>query len=145
LEKKYTFSMEMYESMMKRVTNAEISVGLLRSRYETYPPQQFDLTVGEEDAEGEVDILEAPIVLGSHIVGSPKPEGSLLERIQPMFRVVSGCGRIGRISCTMATLETGQDPLYEASEHLEDMSQHREDMLQRRRETSQLVGTRRNS
>jgi len=39
---------------MKRVTNAEISVGLLRSRYETYPPQQFDLTVGDEDAEGEV-------------------------------------------------------------------------------------------
>jgi len=34
LEKKYTFSMEMYKLMMKRVTNAEISVGLLRSRYE---------------------------------------------------------------------------------------------------------------
>jgi len=83
LEKKYIFSMEMYKSMMKRVTNAEISVGLLRSRYETYPPQQFDLTVGEEGAKGEVDVLEAPIVLGSHIVGSPKPEGSLLERIQP--------------------------------------------------------------
>jgi len=83
LEKKYVFSMEMYESMMKRVTDAEISVGLLRSRYETYPPQQFDLTVGDEDAEGEVDVLEAPIVLGSHIVGSPKPEGLLLERIQP--------------------------------------------------------------
>jgi len=83
LEKKYTFSMEMYESMMRRVTNAEISIGLLRSRYETYPPQQFNLTVGEEDAEGEVDVLEAPIVLGSHTIGSPKPEGSLLERIQP--------------------------------------------------------------
>ena len=83
LEKKYTFSMEMYESMMKRVTNVEISVGLLRSRYETYPPQQFDLTVGEEDAEGEIDVLETPITLGSHIVGFPKPEGTLLERIEP--------------------------------------------------------------
>jgi len=69
--------------MMRRVTDAEISVGLLRSRYETYPPQRFDLTVGDEDVEGEVDALEAPIVLGSHIVGSPKPEGSLLERIEP--------------------------------------------------------------
>ena len=26
---------------------------------------------------------DTPIVLGSHIVGSPKPEGLLLERIQP--------------------------------------------------------------
>ena len=34
----------------------------------------------------------------------------------------------------MATLETGQDPPYEASEH-------REDMLQHRRDTSQLVGS----
>jgi len=83
LEKKYFFSMEMYESMMKRVTNAEISVGLLRSRYETYPPQQFDLTVGEEDAEGEIDVLETPITLGHHVVGLPKPEGILLERIGP--------------------------------------------------------------
>ena len=81
LEKKYAFSMEMYESMMKRVTNAEISVGILRSRFETYPPQHFDLTVGDED--GEVDVLEDPIVLGSHTIGSPKPEGTLLERIQP--------------------------------------------------------------
>jgi len=83
LEKKYTFSMEMHELMMRRVTNMEISVGLLRSRFEAHPPQWFDLLVGEEDAEGEVDVLEAPIVLGSHIVGSPKPEGSLLERIEP--------------------------------------------------------------
>jgi len=60
LEKKYTFSMEMYEPMMKRVTNVEISVGLLRSRYETYPPQQFDLTVGEEDAEGCHDFRHFP-------------------------------------------------------------------------------------
>jgi len=50
LEKKYTFSMDLYEGMMKRMTNTKISVGLLTSRYETYPPQQFDLTVGEEDA-----------------------------------------------------------------------------------------------
>jgi len=83
LEKRYFFSMEMYELMMKRVTNVEISVGLLRSRFETYPPQQFDLSVGEEDAEGEVDVLETPITLGSHIIGLPKPEGTLLERIGP--------------------------------------------------------------
>ena len=70
----------------------------------------------------------------------------------PVFRVVSGYGRIGRISRTMATLETGQDPPYEASEHCEDTSQHCEDTSQhcedtsqRRRETSKLVGTRRNS
>ena len=78
---------------------------------------------------------------------------SLLDttEIVPLFRVISGCGRIGRISRTMATLETGQDPPYEASEHREDTSQHHEDTsqcrretLQRRRETSQLVGTRRN-
>jgi len=60
----------------------EISVGLMRSKYETYPPQQFDLTVREEDAEGEVNALETPIILGSHILGSPKPEGTLLERIE---------------------------------------------------------------
>jgi len=83
LEKKYAFSMEMHESMMRRVTNAEILVGLLRSRFEAHPPQWFNLSVGEEDAEGEVDILEAPIALGSHIVGLPKPEGLLLERIEP--------------------------------------------------------------
>ena len=82
LEKKYTFSMEMYEGVMKRMTNVEISVGLMRSRYNTYPPQQFDLRVGEEDAEGEIDVLEASITLGSHIIGSPKPEGTLLERIE---------------------------------------------------------------
>ena len=37
--------------------------------------------MSEEDAEGEVDVLETPIVLGSHILGSPKPDGTLLERI----------------------------------------------------------------
>ena len=83
LEKKYVFSMEMHELMIRRVTNAEISVGLLRSRFESHPPQWFDLLVGKEDAEGEVDVLEAPIALGSHIVGLPKPEGLLLERIEP--------------------------------------------------------------
>ena len=56
---------------------------LICVRDKTYPPQQFGLTVGEEDAEGEVDVLEAPIVLGSHSIGSPKPEGSVLERIEP--------------------------------------------------------------
>ena len=35
--------------------------------------------------------------------------------VQALFRVVSGCGRIGRISRTMATLETGQDPPYVAT------------------------------
>jgi len=83
LKKKYTFSMEMYKSMLKRMTNAEISVGLLKSRYETYPPQQFDLTVGEEDAGGGIDVIETPITLGAHILGFPKPEGTLLERIEP--------------------------------------------------------------
>jgi len=87
LEKKYVFSMEMHELMMRRVTNAEISVGLLRSRFESHPPQWFDLSVGEEDAEGEVDVLETPITLGSHIVGSPKLEGSLLERIEPSLEL----------------------------------------------------------
>ena len=75
--------MEMYKSMLKRMTNAEISVGLLKSRYETYPPQQFDLTVGEEDAGGGIDVIETPITLGAHILGFPKPEGTLLERIEP--------------------------------------------------------------
>jgi len=68
---------------MRRVTKAEISVGLLRSRFEAYPPQQFNLSLGEEDAVGEIDILESPITLGNHVVGSPKPEGLLLERIEP--------------------------------------------------------------
>ena len=36
----------------------------------------------DKDAEGEVDVLETPITLGSHIIGSPKPEGMLLERIE---------------------------------------------------------------
>ena len=38
-----------YESMLRRTTQVEMSVGILRSRFETYPPQQFDLTVLEED------------------------------------------------------------------------------------------------
>ena len=68
--------------MLKRMTNAGISIGLMRSGYETYPPQQFNLTVREEDAEGEANVLETPIILGSHFLGSPKPEGMLLERIK---------------------------------------------------------------
>ena len=75
--------MEMYEGMLKRMINTEISVGLLKSRYETYPPQQFDLMVGEENAEGEIDVLETPITLGAHILGFPKLEGLWLERIEP--------------------------------------------------------------
>ena len=44
-----------YESMLRRTTQVEMSVGILRSRFETYPPQQFDLTVLEED------VLDIPI------------------------------------------------------------------------------------
>ena len=51
--------------------------------------------------------------------------GELEEEIYMVFRVVSGCGQIGRISRTMATLETGQDPPYKASEHREETSQRR--------------------
>ena len=48
----------------------EVSVGLTRSRFETYPPQQFDLT----------DVLDTPITLGSHMVASgPR---TLEERIE---------------------------------------------------------------
>ena len=49
----------------------EASVGLMRSRFETYPPQQFDLT----------DVLDTPITtLGSHVVASgPR---TLEERIE---------------------------------------------------------------
>ena len=39
-----------YESMLRRMTQVEVSVGLMRSRFETYPPQQFDLT----------DVLDTP-------------------------------------------------------------------------------------
>jgi len=79
LERKYAFSMELCEGMMKRMTNAKISISLLKNRLKSSPVLRIDLT--EEDAEGEVDVLEAPITLGSHIVGSPKPDGMLLERI----------------------------------------------------------------
>ena len=37
-----------------------MSVGILRSRFETYPPQQFDL----------MDVLDTPITLGNHVVAS---------------------------------------------------------------------------
>jgi len=63
-----------YESMLRRTTQVEMSVGILRSRFETYPPQQFDLTVLEED------VLDSPITLGNHVVASgPR---TLEERIE---------------------------------------------------------------
>jgi len=59
-----------YESMLRRTTQVEVSVGLMRSRFETYPPQQFDL----------MDVLDTPITLGSHVVASgPR---TLEERIE---------------------------------------------------------------
>ena len=49
-------------------------MGLMRSRFETYPPQQFDLTVLEED------VLDSPITLGNHVMASgPR---TLEERIE---------------------------------------------------------------
>jgi len=63
-----------YESMLRRTTQVEVSVGLMRSRFETYPPQQFNLTVLEED------VLDIPITLGNHVVASgPR---TLEERIE---------------------------------------------------------------
>jgi len=56
-------------------------------------------------------------------------KGALVSLYDLLFRVVSRCSQIGRISCMTATLETSQDPPYEASEHCED--------------TSQLVGSKR--
>ena len=53
-------SMGKYESMLRRTTQVEISVGIMRSRFETYPPQQFNLT----------DVLDTPITLGSYVVAS---------------------------------------------------------------------------
>jgi len=59
-----------YELMLRRTTQVEMSVGILRSRFETYPPQQFDLT----------DVLDTPITLGNHVVASgPR---TLEERIK---------------------------------------------------------------
>jgi len=59
-----------YELMLRRTTQVEMSVGILRSRFETYPPQQFDLT----------DVLDTPITLGNHVVASgPR---TLEERIE---------------------------------------------------------------
>jgi len=59
-----------YESMLRRMTQVEVSVGLMRSRFETYPPQQFDL----------MDVLDTPITLGNHVVASgPR---TLEERIE---------------------------------------------------------------
>jgi len=59
-----------YELMLRRTTQVEMSVGILRSRFETYPPQQFNLT----------DVLDTPITLGNHVVASgPR---TLEERIE---------------------------------------------------------------
>jgi len=67
---RYEDLMGKYESMLRRTTQVEVSVGLMRSRFETYPPQQFDLT----------DVLDTPITLGSHVVASgPR---TLEERIE---------------------------------------------------------------
>jgi len=60
------------------------------------------------------------------------------KRPEEVFHVISGCGQIGQISRMMATLETVQDPPYEASELREDTSQ-------RHRETLQLVGSKHRS
>jgi len=63
-----------YKSMLRRTTQVEMSVGILRSRFETYPPRQFDLTVLEED------VLDTPITLGNYVVASgPR---TLEERIE---------------------------------------------------------------
>jgi len=65
---------EVFSELEKRDEEVEMSVGILRSRFETYPPQQFDLTVLEED------ILDIPITLGNHVVASgPR---TLEERIE---------------------------------------------------------------
>jgi len=59
-----------YELMLRRTTQVEISMGIMMSRFETYPPQQFDLT----------DVLDTPITLGNHVVASgPR---TLEERIK---------------------------------------------------------------
>jgi len=59
-----------YESMLRRATQVEMSMDIMRSRFETYPPQQFNL----------MDVLDTPITLGSHVVASgPR---TLEERIE---------------------------------------------------------------
>ena len=59
-----------YELMLRRMTQVEVSMGLMRSRFETYSPQQFDL----------MDILDTPITLGNYVVASgPR---TLEERIE---------------------------------------------------------------
>jgi len=47
-----------YELVLRRTTQVEMSMGIMRNRFETYPPQQFDLT----------DVLDTPITLGNHVV-----------------------------------------------------------------------------
>jgi len=63
-----------YELMLRRTTQVEVSVGLMRSRFKAYPPQQFNLTVLEED------VSDTPITLGNHVVASGP--GTLEERIE---------------------------------------------------------------
>ena len=59
-----------YELMLRRTTQVEMSMGILRSRFETHPPQQFNL----------MDVLDTPITLGNHVVASgPR---TLEERIE---------------------------------------------------------------
>ena len=63
-----------YELMLRRMTQVEVSVGLTKSRFEAYPPQQFNLTVLEED------VLDTPITfvradLGSHLKYSQRWSG----------------------------------------------------------------------
>jgi len=35
-----------YELTLRRMMQVELSIGLMRSRFDTYPPQQFDLMFG---------------------------------------------------------------------------------------------------
>jgi len=93
----------------------------------------------EHNKEGEPVMEERYTMVdgvGIHSRNS-NPSSPRYLRNLTVFRVVSGCGQIGRISRTMATLETGQDPLYKASEHREDMLQHHEDTSQHREDKSQ--------
>jgi len=68
--------------------------------------------VGEEDEEVVEEALEERALERINKTNNNRPQGPLKNTL---FRVVSGCGRIGRISRTMATLETGQDPPYVAT------------------------------
>jgi len=70
-----------YKLVLRRMTQVEMSIGIMRSRFETYPPQQFNLT----------DVLDTPITLGSHVVASgPR---TLEEKIESVFGLATGPGR----------------------------------------------------